>query len=62
MFSLPLVWPLIGRQHQFIETDIFDEFDEIGFIGGEFFDGQLSNPKVKDLFYRLFDKVVDLGE
>lgn len=31
-------------------------FDEIGFIGGEFFDDQLSDPKVKESFYQLFDK------
>lgn len=27
----------------------------IGFIGGEFFDGQMGNPKVKELFYELID-------
>lgn len=32
-----------------------DENNEIGFIGGEFFDGQLCEPRVKQLFYNLFD-------
>lgn len=30
-------------------------YDEIGFIGGEFFDGQLNDPTIKKLFYQLFD-------
>lgn len=38
----------------------FDYFNEVGFIGGEFFDDQLNNPEVKDLFYELFDKCKEL--
>lgn len=36
-----------------------DEYEEIGFIGGEFFDTQLDEPRVKELFYKLFDKCID---
>ena len=36
-----------------------DDFNEIGFIGGEFFDDQLENPKVKSLFYKLFEICAD---
>lgn len=38
-----------------------DDYDEIGFIGGEFFDGQIKDEEVCKLFYRLFQKVKDLG-
>lgn len=31
----------------------YEEFDEVGFIGGEFFQGQLNNPEVKKLFFEL---------
>jgi hypothetical protein len=36
-----------------------DEYEEIGFIGGEFFDTQLDEPRVKELFYKLFDKCIE---
>jgi len=36
------------------------EYNEIGFIGGEFFNGELSDPEVKALFYTVFDKCADL--
>lgn len=49
----------LNQVMELLDDPEVDEFDEIGFIGGEFFDGQLENPKVKDLFYRLFDKVVE---
>ena len=42
-----------------IKQEIKD-YNEIGFIGGEFFNGELSNPEVKDLFYELFKQVADL--
>lgn len=40
-------------------SDEVDNFSEIGFIGGEFFDGQLSDPKVKEKFYDLIKIVAD---
>ena len=49
----------LNQVMELVDLPEVDEYDEIGFIGGEFFDGQLNNPKVKDLFYRLFDKVVE---
>lgn len=30
-------------------------YDEIGFIGGEFFDGQLNDQNIKKMFYELFN-------
>lgn len=32
-----------------------DSYNEIGFIGGEFFDNQLDNKNVKSKFYKMFD-------
>ena len=49
---------------QFILNKLNDpevyEYDEVGFIGGEFFDNQLENSEVKDLFYKLFEKISKL--
>ena len=36
-----------------------DEFNEIGFIGGEFFDIEIKNDEVRKLFYQLFDICAD---
>ena len=36
-----------------------DNYDEIGFIGGEFFDNQLEDQKVREKFYKLFDKCAE---
>lgn len=44
---------------QKVQEKIVDKYDEIGFIGGEFFDTQLDNPEVKTLFYKLFDIIID---
>ena len=41
------------------EEDLKD-YNEIGFIGGEFFDDQLKNPEVKALFYKLYDRCKEL--
>lgn len=35
------------------DEKIYEEFDEVGFIGGEFFQGQLKNPEVRKLFFEL---------
>ena len=41
-----------------VETpDLCEKFNKISFIGGEFFQGQLNNQKVKEKFMLLFDKV-----
>lgn len=40
------------------DTEV-NEYNEIGFIGGEFFDSQLDDENVRQLFYRLFDKCID---
>lgn len=39
-----------------------DLYNEIGFIGGEFFDSQLDNKDVKSLFYKLFDICAEKSE
>ena len=36
-----------------------DNFNEVGFIGGEFFDIEIKNDEVRKLFYRLFDICCD---
>lgn len=35
-------------------------YNEVGFIGGEFFDGQLNDPEIEKLFYKLFDRCKEL--
>ncbi len=42
------------------EPSTFDNFNELGFIGGEFFDTQLSDILINKKFYSLMDKVVSL--
>jgi MoaA/NifB/PqqE/SkfB family radical SAM enzyme len=37
--------------------DIYENYQRIGFIGGEFFQGQLRNPEVKSKFMELIDVV-----
>lgn len=41
-----------------VQEPTVDNYDEIGFIGGEFFDTQLKNPEVFKLFYALFDIII----
>lgn len=36
-----------------------DEYNEIGFIGGEFFNDEISDEKVRELFYKVFEKVAN---
>ena len=38
------------------DLSIYDEYDTIGFIGGEFFQGQLNTPEIKSKFMELMDK------
>lgn len=38
-----------------LNDPFMDNFNEVGFIGGEFFDNQLSNPEVKKGFYEIFE-------
>ena len=38
----------------------YPEFNVIGYIGGEFFQGQLTNPEVKKEFYKLMEKTAQL--
>ena len=41
---------------------IYDEYDTIGFIGGEFFQGQLNTPEIKSKFMELMKKTAWLYE
>jgi len=43
-----------------INSDEIKDYNEIGFIGGEFFNGELKDPIVKSLFYKIFECVSDL--
>ena len=38
------------------DSEVLD-YNEIGFIGGEFFNDEMSNLEVKELFYKLFKKI-----
>lgn len=42
------------------DKSVLKNFNCIGLIGGEFFQGQLKNPEVKSLFYSLIDKISNL--
>lgn len=43
-----------------LNSDKMGNFNEVGFIGGEFFDDQLDNPEVNDGFMGLFQKCSDM--
>lgn len=38
------------------DLSLYEEYDTISYLGGEFFQGQMRNPKVKELFMKLMDK------
>lgn len=38
----------------------YPKIDTISYLGGEFFQGQINTPKVRDLFYKLMDKTAQL--
>ena len=42
-----------------LDDEELNDYNEIGFIGGEFFDTQLDNKEVRTLFYKLIDKCID---
>ena len=42
------------------DLSIYDEYDTIGFIGGEFFQGQLNTPEIKSKFMELIKVANDL--
>ena len=37
-----------------------NDYNEIGFIGGEFFEREIADEKVKELFYKVFDRCAEL--
>ena len=43
----------INKVIEDINSDSLNDFNAIGLIGGEFFQGQLNNPKVKEKFLDL---------
>ena len=38
------------------DLSIYDEYDVISYLGGEFFQGQLNTPEIKELFFKLMEK------
>jgi hypothetical protein len=40
-----------------LDEDEVKEFDEVGLIGGEIFDGPLDDPEVNELFYKVLRKI-----
>ena len=43
-----------------LDEEEVSNFNEVGFIGGEFFDNQLEDLKVKELWDKLFNKVLNM--
>lgn len=42
-------------KERLLDLEESDFYNEVGFLGGEFFDNQIEDPLVKDYFYSLFD-------
>jgi len=42
------------------QRELIGKYDIIGLIGGEFFQGQLKNPEVRNRFFEVFNRVNDL--
>ena len=42
------------------DNSIYEEYDNLSYIGGEFFQGQLSDPEVKELFMKIMSKTAEL--
>lgn len=42
------------------DLSIYEQFDTLGFMGGEFFQGQLRDPEVKSKFYEVMVKTAEL--
>lgn len=40
------------------DLSLYLEYNTLAYLGGEFFQGQLKNPQVKDIFMKLMDKTV----
>jgi hypothetical protein len=50
----------LDRVYKAICESDYTKYNNVSFIGGEFFQGQLANPKVKELFMKLMEKVHEL--
>ena len=44
-----------------LNSDEINIYNEVGFIGGEFFNGEIENNEIKTLFYNIFNKVSNLS-
>jgi len=44
------------------DLSIYDEYDVISYLGGEFFQGQLNTPEIKELFFKLMEETAWLLE
>ena len=42
------------------DDSLYEEYDTVSLIGGEFFQGQLSNPEVRNAFFELIQKIRSL--
>jgi hypothetical protein len=45
--------------YEILSSNIVQEYDTIGFIGGEFFNGQISTVDIHENFYKLINKVIE---
>lgn len=57
--SVDKKWALQFILNKLDDPEVFD-YEEAGIIGGEIFDDQLDDLEVKDLFYKLIDKIIAL--
>lgn len=58
-FKIDKKWALNFIIDKLNDPEIYD-YEEIGIIGGEIFDNQLEDKEVKDLFYKLTDKIASI--
>lgn len=44
------------------DNSIYEHYNVLSYIGGEFFQGQLSNPTVRELFFKVMQKTAELSD
>ena len=49
----------LQRVIDIMKSEEADQYDEFGIIGGEFFNGEISNKQVHKKFYELVDIMID---
>ena len=52
--ALERIWRIIN------DPVTFETHDNLSYIGGEFFQGQLKNPQVREMFFKIMGKTAEL--